>query len=269
MVLIALAMLAMQYFAYTGFVYLVGIAIFLALLFPLSSWREHKFQVPLELITTLKITSFNIQWNIETHDQSLRYIKDDDADIVVLQEVTAETRNIIKKFNHEYPYQYGEGHSHVMVLSRHKIKFIEYLNWPGKFSERALHLVCEIHEQTIHIIAIHMQVTRTWRQIELRDSQINCLLETLNGIAAPVVVVGDFNAGVGSRALVKIQKHSELKGKGSLVNYRSSWPSKCKMLGVQLDHVMVTGELIVTDSKLGPALESDHRPISVTIGLTR
>ncbi len=253
-------------FIHSSAAYVIGIVGLIASIIPLSSWRENTDTSVANVTKSFQIMSFNIQWNIETHNQSLQFIQNSEADVIVLQEVTADTRNIIQTWKDKYPYQYGEGHSHVMVLSKHKMKLIQYLDWPGKFLHRALHLNCEIGGELIHIVAIHMQVTRSWKQLEQRERQMDCLTNTLNNIASPMIVIGDFNAGIGACSLRKITADAKLKGKASLLHYIPTWPSSLGMFGIQLDHVFVKGPLAIKHIRSGPRLESDHRALIAQVG---
>ena len=149
----------------------------------------------------------------------------------------------------------------MMVLARHELEFIEYLPWPGKFQKRALHVICKLEGQSVHIFAIHFQVTRSWKQLSLRNEQIMTLLKHLNNVKGAILLVGDFNAGTASNVLRKIENDLGLTSETSLLNYKRTWPSKAGVLGIQLDHFYHNDIVVLTDLELGPMLDSDHRPI--------
>ncbi len=238
------------------------IPLFYALL-PLHSWRLSKNILHSNNNNAFEICSFNIEWNATEHTQSLNFIKDSQADIVVLQEVPQSLTSTIAEYKTIFPSQLGEGHSHVMVLSKHPLQLVEYLPWPGKFQERALHVICNVNGMSLHIFAIHVQVTRSWKQISLRDQQINTLVEKLNEIDQPVLVIGDFNAATGSNLLRDIERRTQMRNSESLLNYNSTWPAKAGVLGIQLDHIFSNEQIKLSMPELGPTLDSDHRPISV------
>ena len=211
------------------------------------------------------VSSFNIQWNGENHENSLRYIKESKADILVLQEVTEALRSEINEYRSTFPHQLGSGHSHVMVLSKHELEFVSYLPWPGKFQNRAMHVKCNINGRCINIIGIHLQVTRTWNEIGIRDQQIATLIASVSKLTDPVAVVGDFNASVGSSVLRRIQHKTGLQSNTSLCKYLGTWPANSGLLAIQLDHCLVKAPLAVTDMALGPRLDSDHKPVTADI----
>ena len=251
--------IAATFFHSISFV-MVFLVFLLYALFPLTSWVRVKPQRLSESNQSYSICSFNIEWNAAEHKNTLEYIKLSSSDILVLQEVTAALKATINQYTDNYPYQYGEGHSHVMVLSKHELKFVEYLPWPGKFQHRAIHVTCELAGHALHIIAIHMQVTRSWRELATRDQQIATLVNYLKNIEAPVIVVGDFNAGTASNVLREIEDVSGFCNRESLLNYRATWPARAGHLGIQLDHFFYKN-VELAKPEIGPVLDSDHRPI--------
>jgi len=230
-------------------------------LLPISAWKIKAQQTLNDNVRTYRVCSFNIEWNAREHKNSLEYIKNSLADILVLQEVPHSLTGTINQYKDTFPYQYGEGHSHVMVLSKHELEFVEYLPWPGKFQKRAVHVICKFDGQAVHIFAVHFQVTRSWRELSLRNEQIVTLLDHLNNVEGAIILAGDFNAGTASNVLRKIENGSGLISEASLLNYKPTWPSRAGMLGIQLDHFYHNDIIVLTDLELGPVLDSDHRPI--------
>ncbi len=232
---------------------------------PLSSWLEKRTLFSVDTSRQFVITSFNIQWTTDNHARSLAFIEQCQADVMVLQEVTAETHIVINSFRDRFPYQYGEGHNHVMIISRYELQFIEYVKWPGKFAERALHVTCSIQDCLIHLFAIHLQNTLSWHEVERRNQQIDSLFDSIKNCKEAVMVIGDFNAATGSRVLRSIETKIDLKASSTLLNYRPTWPAKAGILGIQLEHFFASSDLIVLNQQLGPKLDSDHRPITAVV----
>jgi len=83
---------------------------FIALLFavlPLSSCSTEKKLLPADVLKSFVITSYNIQRDIDNHVRSLEFIEKCQSDIIILQEVTAETRTIINGFKDRFPCNKG------------------------------------------------------------------------------------------------------------------------------------------------------------------
>lgn len=240
--------------------------ILLLVLFPMYSWKRQAWNQEHRVSQWYSISSFNIEWNAPEQARSLDYINESDADILVLQEVTDPVKQKIGKYTNHFPYRLGEGHSHVMVLSRYKCQLVEFLPWPGKFKQRAMHVICKLPEYDLHLFAIHLQVTRNWNEVVLRDQQLNVLIKAIREISQPVMLVGDFNAGTGSNVLRLIEQRLGLYSKVSLLDYKCSWPAGMGLLGLQIDHFYSSRDINMQHVELGPVLDSDHRPVSTRFG---
>ena len=233
--------------------------------FPLSSWID---RVPHRSGEELEITTFNIQWDIYNHNKCVDHIRKLSSNIVILQEVTDTTRKEINALIGNFPYQFGDGHSHTMVISRLPLEDFVYLDWPGKFSNRAIGFSIDHHGTRLHFIGLHLQVTRNSDEIRLREQQIASLIAHCNKLSTqPIIVCGDFNAAIGSRVLNRICQECSLVPANSLLNYKPTWPTRLGCMGVQIDHFLVGDKMSVGSTSLGPMTESDHRPLSINLHL--
>ena len=240
----------------------VALPILVFSIFPLSSWRYKTRLRAIQTNIQLVVTTFNLEWNNSHHKRCLDFIKNSQSDIIVLQEVTLETEAVISSFKNIFPYQYGSGHSHVMVIAKYELEFINYLQWPGKFNQRALHLTLKLDEKLINLIAIHLQVTRSWREIALRNEQIENLSKAIMNMQGEVILVGDFNANIGSRVLDVIRHKLHLNHNNSLWKFKPTWPTKVGLFGLQLDHIFTSSKVLLLEQQVGPHLESDHKPLT-------
>lgn len=259
---LSFCIMVLTYFASSKVLAAIFLFPFLYALFPLRSWLTSYNITQDNAEFAYQVASFNLEWNASEYLQSLDYIKNSPADIVVLQEVVAAHKSHIAEYSDYFCFQLGDGHSHVMVLSKHEAELIEVLPWPGKYQQRALHVLCKLDGKPLHIFAIHIQVTRSWHEIDLRNQQIDTLVTEVNKLDQPVLIVGDFNAGTGSNVLRQIEKRANLNSADSLTKHKSTWPSKLGVLGVQLDHIYCNQHIIMSKLHVGPVLDSDHRPIS-------
>jgi endonuclease/exonuclease/phosphatase (EEP) superfamily protein YafD len=96
----------------------------------------------------------------------------------------------------------------------------------------------------------------------------NQLLRDIAGRAfeqdVPRLVVGDFNATPWSSAFSILSKH----GLRRATDLRPTWPSKWRgWFGIPIDHVVGSGQWRVLETRTGPELGSDHRPLRVRLAL--
>ena len=79
--------------------------------------------------------------------------------------------------------------------------------------------------------------------------------------AGAVLVMGDFNATPFSPIFAEFLKATHLKNSLDGFGWQPSWPSLISFLGIPIDHVFVSSELIVKQRFIGPSISSDHLPV--------
>lgn len=86
------------------------------------------------------------------------------------------------------------------------------------------------------------------------------------GEAGPTVILaGDFNTVSWSPRLGRLAEHAGLSIARGL---EGTWPAPLPMpFRLPIDHVLTSSDLHVHDRAVGPAVGSDHRPVTVTVRL--
>lgn len=121
----------------------------------------------------------------------------------------------------------------------------------------ALHLETRIvlHGQSIRLIAVHPKPPMAVRKFRARDQ---LLRELAQSTTHPLIVAGDLNATPWSSALYAAQRHQLLRVTGSAPTYPSEGAG---LIGIGIDHVLVSPQLAGTFRQRGPDIGSDHLPV--------
>jgi endonuclease/exonuclease/phosphatase (EEP) superfamily protein YafD len=89
----------------------------------------------------------------------------------------------------------------------------------------------------------------------------------------PLVLAGDFNATIPMRRLRRVVRAGQLRDAATTTGrgWQLTWPSGWRFVPglMRLDHVFHSGDLTVTDYRLGAPTGSDHRPLLVTVADSR
>lgn len=85
----------------------------------------------------------------------------------------------------------------------------------------------------------------------------------------PTVMVGDFNATPWSRPFVGLLAATGLRDSRAGFGVGASFPSPLGMLGIPIDHVLVSPGVGVAGRRIGPAVGSDHRPVIIALEVPR
>lgn len=75
------------------------------------------------------------------------------------------------------------------------------------------------------------------------------------------VVLGDFNASQWSAVMRDFRRGTGLRHSAAGHGLHLTWPTSEPLLYVPLDHILVSEQLWVLDSRVGPVVGSDHRPV--------
>ncbi len=236
-------------------------------------------------MNTLRVATYNIHKGVqglgfvrrlEIHNLTLA-IEALDADVVCLQEVRQTNRREEKHFKHwpkqgQADYLAPLGYESVYrtnavtrhgehgnaLLSRWPVRCHQHMDISDhRYEQRGLlHVELLIHQQTVHVLVLHLGLIRASRIRQL--AQLRRFIEHQIAPQAPLLVAGDFNewTGLVARSL------SPLGLKAFNAGNLATFPSRLPLL--QLDYVFARGltplSAQVPHGKTWARL-SDHLPL--------
>lgn len=190
-----------------------------------------------------------------------RWVESLDADVVVIQEVTRETKAALEQWE-AYPHraiEAQEGPFGLAVLSRHAPEAAESREPEGQ----TLHYRMQIRwaERLFALAAVHpmppVSAEHHTRRRELFESESRWAKDT----GLPALVVGDFNATPWSSAMGSFGPN----GQRSVTSLKPTWPAALPL--IPIDQVVASHHWHVIESGVGPHTGSDHRPVYVRLAL--
>lgn len=284
----------------------IKLVFFFFVLWALLSLVSHQWQRPAEDFPhQLKILTYNTQalcmGNEQQVERMLKYINEQDADVVCLQEVKVYknaariTLPELRRAMKDYPYTYYDFkvYNHVrqfgnVVFSRYPLIHKKTVRYESKqnISSR-----CDmvVNHDTIRLIVNHLESYGLMRKDlyldtlalshlkesslkeklqtagQLRKEQANAVKEEIKASPYPVVAVGDFNAIPLSYVYWKIKwglHDCFLQGSlGQLGNTYKRGP-----LGIRIDYILCSKNFTPIQCEVDKVNYSDHFPVCATIG---
>lgn len=213
----------------------------------------------------LRLLTYNVEFDNPNPGATLDAIAGVDADVVVLQEVTAAWQHALaRRFAKAYPHQaFRIAHAGLAVLSKQPISDEEALAAPDDDRFHAQRVVIG----GIQILNLHLrpQIDRgSWIRGHfttppVRRREVAAYWPVLAG-HAPTLVAGDFNEDVDGQAIEFFVAHG-------LAVTAADGPKTWHLtpLAIDLDHVMIDDALVARDGHVLDVGTSDHRPVVVTI----
>ncbi len=209
----------------------------------------------------LRVVSANLYFNQPTPEALLQWIAQQNPDIVVLQEVSSAHITAIQQiFNdlHQtlYPREDPFG---LAVLSRLPLIAQQYLD--DAADTPVLRLLLDWHSHTIALSAVHPMPPISAHAHHRRSASLLREIAWGQTQASPLLMVGDLNATPWSVTLHHLAKAQHYR----IADPVPTWPALFPVL--RLDNILGSAHWESRHHRVGPALGSDHRPISAELFL--
>lgn len=215
---------------------------------------------------SIRLLSFNVfQMNTE-HDKVREFIEGSGVDIVALQEFSGEWSDQLQSLKAKYPHWYTRpaGHGNgIGLMSRLPIKRARA--WmPPQTWRTVVHVILELGGQEVNLVVIHPDAPMLGPYADNRNRLFAEVAKYVADLQGPVVIMGDFNCTPWSPWFHELLDQTGLRDSRRGFGYHSSWPKRMPLLGIPIDHFLVSEDWVVHNREVGPYLGSDHRPIILT-----
>ncbi len=217
-----------------------------------------------EKTSRLKQIQFNLSFRNTHMDNVVKYFKESSADVITVEEVTAEHKQELNKIKDTYPYQaYCEFYpvvGAVGILSKHPFVHENSICLKGKGLQWSQILV---NKEPINIVAIHT----FWPYPYGQPKQIQDIKPIFKRIKGLTLIAGDFNAVSWSDTVKQIEKVSHTKIVNGLrwtIDLKRQLPL-LPNFKLPIDHVLLSDEFQVENIFVERSLGSDHLPVVSTV----
>jgi endonuclease/exonuclease/phosphatase (EEP) superfamily protein YafD len=210
-----------------------------------------------EKTNTLKHIQFNLNFRNQKMDEVINYLKQSNADVITLQEVTKKHQEALSKMLKEYPSQaYCEFYpvvGAVAILSKHPFSNEKSACLKNKGLQWSQIMV---NKKPINIVSIHTYWPFPYEQAQ-QIQDIKAIFKHIKGLT---LIAGDFNAVSWSHTVKQIEETSNTKVVNGL-----RWTIELKKqiplipnFKLPIDHVLLSKEFQVEEIFVEKDLGSDH-----------
>ena len=219
----------------------------------------------------LRIVSFNVLASNESYSDVIEFIRETHAEVVVLHEINGRWEEAVEQAARTYddwPYEVtetrGDGDlfgSLVLVEAGATVESFGF----GLSDPRAVEVVLP---NGVALLAVHPLAPSSQFRARQNDRQLQFASDWAANRAGPTVVVGDFNATPWSYPFRRLMASTDLRNSARGFGLELSYPADANpFLRIPIDHLLYSDELAVVDRRLGPAMGSDHFPLTVDLAL--
>lgn len=215
----------------------------------------------------IKVVTFNLQETNGEYKAVRDFLRSENADIIILVEVTPKWKRELTSLSNDYPYSFIQEHESyfgLALLSKKNWSSIEYIPPKGANGVPILKSRFKIDDQFITLLGTKTFPPTSYGWAARRDKQLSILKKMIEEINEPVILAGDLNATPWSTAIKSFRQGSTKQWRKGPIT--PSWPSLLSPLGIQIDHIMVNAPLRILSQSSGPYIGSDHLPLIANVG---
>ena len=122
-------------------------------------------------------------------------------------------------------------------------------------------------DTSVQVIGVHLPWPLTQQLSHERNAQMQALAAWMRETAGPLVVGGDFNLSPWSAQFANALSEAGARDALSLRPTLYTWPTSFLLLGIQIDHCLISQHWQVVSTARGPNVGSDHFPVEVELRL--
>ncbi len=215
-----------------------------------------------------RVLHLNLRYDNPHHDKVLSLIGRTSPDVIVLNEVSVAWQPELERLRAAYPDQlYCQGSSYiggVAVLSRRPFESAKQLTCHSR-GELGIARI-DFGGRPVDVASMHL----TWPWPFRQPLQIDRLAPDLATLGDTAILAGDFNATGWSAAMERI---AEAGGLELVSSPGPTWldfklPMTLRpLIGLDLDHMLVKGDVIVHAMRIEEDVGSDHLPLLLEFAL--
>ena len=213
-----------------------------------------------------KLLLFNVYFHNPRLDLAEKLIRDTNADVVVLLEMIPRTRTAVDEVAAAYPYRsecWQTPRCDVLILSRYPLTDIASRLSPAKTKRSLASASLDIDGRTLTLFAAHLTLPFPFNRFDAQPEQADDVAGSVAAVEGARLLVGDFNAATWSTTIAKQRQRAGLT---ALTGRGGSWPTFLPMhMGIPIDHVLASSELVPLSRQLITVPGSDHRAVLAEI----
>lgn len=212
----------------------------------------------------LKIISINIFSQNNEYQYLQKYINEETADVIVLQELTPEWQKNVEFIREKYPYYKEEPRSNnfgIAVYSKIPLDTVMTKNYIDDMHPSLIGEL-KVNGKPVSILMTHpVPPLPTQARFERRNKQYKLIKEEIDAMSTEnIIMIGDLNSTVYSPNF-KLLQSDKLKDARAGFGLQNSWNAFIPILRTNIDQCWVSKNIKVTNFYRGEDIKSDHFPI--------
>jgi len=224
-------------------------------------------RVPPTAGEALHLVSFNVLSSNARYADVLTYLRREDADVVLLLEVSPAWAEQLPALRDVYPHQHRSPRSNdfgIALLSKQPWSEVRTVE---SHDVEIPYIVAQFDRggEKLTIIGAHPPPPLSAWMFRERNEQLSAVAQLARQAPGKTIVAGDLNITSFSPFFGDLLRDSGLRDSRQGFGVHTSWSPGLPLMGLTIDHCLVSPNIAVRSHEIGPDLGSDHRPVSVVL----
>ena len=224
----------------------------------------------LEDTASLTVVSANLLSENRDRDRAIAWLREADADVLMLQEVTdawwTDLQAAFPKYAHMAVETRGDNFG-IAVMSRIPLEDVAIARF-GDNDIPAVTGTVVTEAGGLRFVNLHTMPPGNAWGLALRNAQMNEAAASIASGDEPGFVVGDFNCSPWSPYFHDLLREHDLRDARRGHGVLATWPSFANPFMIPIDQCLTTSGAYVTDLDRGPNLGSDHLPLRLELAVS-
>ncbi len=217
-----------------------------------------------------KVIAWNVlHENYSDREEAVRWLRDQQADLILLTECTASWREAVSPLHPEFPYRVSSGRDGaegMLLLSRYPLGEPDPRGLSPSEAKPWISTLVHLPAGRVRVIGLHPRTPRSGKRFDLRNAQYRTAADIARNSDLPVLLLGDLNCSPFSPWFRHLVREGDLVDTARGCGFVSTWHGQG--IGLPIDHVLASKDWLVLDRRVHrEKMGSDHRPVVVTLGL--
>jgi endonuclease/exonuclease/phosphatase (EEP) superfamily protein YafD len=232
----------------------------------IAPWQDGARSAASSADPTLRIVAFNVKSGNHHYDQLAPLIARLQPDILGLVELTpgwAHAADSASSRVRPRGFVVQRGAYGMGLLSAATPTALSARHFPAD-GPVALIARFKIRDRQLTFVLVHVHTPFAG---SVHERELRALAAARPSLGSSLIVCGDFNTVSWAAQFQDFSRSAGLTDvfRGAWHGY--SWPSWSRLLGVPLDHCLISGGLAVRERHFGPSIGSDHFPLVVDVAI--
>jgi endonuclease/exonuclease/phosphatase (EEP) superfamily protein YafD len=223
--------------------------------------------------TPFRLTTLNVYYLNRDTQPTLDYVARVQPDVAVFEETLRHWPAALEPLRQTMPYvasvtpdvSYYKG---MMLFSRWPIVDVSYERPARRYLPVMIARIA-VRDRIVTVIAAHPPHPTSPFYARTRRLYMDAIAAAARRAKGPVIVAGDFNATPWSQPYRALVDDAALTDAAARRPWLTTWPVWFPGPGLQIDHVLVNREVQVRRLERGPAVGSDHYPLTADLTIRR